>query len=114
MLEFNVLILSIFWGRIMKVGKFPLFLFVGAAASLACAEVSPPTEPPALPSAPTTPEPAGVAQPKIAEGVLFKSQRLKNDKGTNDYICTYRVAGTKRDVQLEESCPATMVFQLKK
>ena len=100
----------------MKVGNFALLLFVGVAASIAFAQASPPTEPPVLPSAPTAPtaEPAGVSQPKVAEGVLFKSQRLKNDKGTNDYICTYRVAGTKRDVQLDESCPATMVFQLKK
>ena len=101
----------------MRFGNSALCLFVGVAASLACAQASPPTEPPVLPSAPiapTTPEPAVVAPPKIAEGVLFKSQRLKNDKGTNDYICTYRVAGTKRDVQLDESCPATMMFQLKK
>ena len=101
----------------MKVGNFALLLFVGVAASFAFAQASPPTEPPVLPSAPTAPttaEPAGLSQPKIAEGVLFRSQRLKNDKGTNDFICTYRVAGAKRDVQLEESCPATMVFQLKK
>ena len=117
MLELYIFIESIFWGSIMKVGNFALLLFVGAAASIAFAQASPPTEPPVLPSAPTAPttaEPAGVSQPKIAEGVLFKSQRLKNDKGTNNFICTYRVAGIKRDVQLEESCPATMVFQLKK
>ena len=101
----------------MRAGNFALLLIVGFAASFAFGEVSPPTEPPALPSAPTAPTtavPAGVSQPKVAEGALFKSQRLKNDKGTNDYICTYRVAGTKRDVQLEESCPETMMFQLKK
>ena len=101
----------------MKVGNFALLLFVGFAARIAFAEVSPPTEPPVLPSAPTAPttaEPAGLSRPKVAEGALFKSQRLKNDKGINDYICTYRVAGTKRDVQLEESCPETMMFQLKK
>ena len=98
----------------MKVGNFALLLFVGISTSIAFAQASPPTGPPVPPSAPTTAEPAGVSQPKIAEGALFRSQRLKNDKGTNDYICTYRVAGTKRDVQLDESCPATMVFQLKK
>ena len=98
----------------MKVGNFALLLFVGVAASIAFAQSSPPSTPPALPSAPTTPEPAVVSPPKVAEGSLFKSQRLKNDKGTNDFICTYRVAGLKRDVQLAESCPETMVFQLKK
>ncbi len=91
-----------------------LLLLVGLAASIAFAQSSPPSTPPALPSAPTTPESAVVSPPKVAEGSLFKSQRLKNDKGTNDFICTYRVAGLKRDVQLDESCPETMVFQLKK
>ena len=98
----------------MKVGNFALLLFVGVAARIAFAQSSPPSTPPALPSAPTTPEPAVVSPPKVAGGSLFKSQRLKNDKGTNDFICTYRVAGLKRDVQLDESCPETMVFQLKK
>jgi hypothetical protein len=50
----------------------------------------------------------------VAEGVLMKSQRASGDKGTFEWICTYRVAGTTRNVQVDESCPQTMPFALKR
>jgi hypothetical protein len=50
----------------------------------------------------------------IIEGTLFKSQRSNNDKGKFEWICTYNVAGSRRSVQLDESCPSTLVFELKR
>jgi hypothetical protein len=48
------------------------------------------------------------------EGTLFKTQRSKNDKGKFEWVCTYSVANLKRSVLLDESCPSTMVFELKR
>jgi hypothetical protein len=50
----------------------------------------------------------------VAEGTLFKTQRSKNDKGRFEWVCTYSVANLKRSVLLDESCPSTMVFELKR
>ncbi len=75
-----------------------------------------PANPPALVTPPTTPEPPATAKPKTAEGTLFKSQRVAGDKGGvgSDWVCTYRVAGASKSVQLSESCPDTMRFELKR
>ena len=104
----------------MKIKNIAGALFVGVAANFVFAQTTAPGTPPLPPVpaiAPTPVEavaPVVPSQPKTAEGTLFKSQRMRNDKGTQDYICTYRIAGTKRDVLLDESCPESMVFQLKK
>ena len=75
-----------------------------------------PANPPAPVTPPTTPEAPATAKPKTAEGTLFKSQRVPGDKGGvgSDWVCTYRVAGTTKSVQLSESCPDTMRFELKR
>ena len=107
-------------GRMMKVSNIAVALVACVTANPVFAQTTAPATPPTsvvLVTAPTPPEPtvpAVATPPKTAEGTLFKSQRMRNDKGTQDYICTYRIAGTKRDVLLDESCPESMVFQLKK
>ena len=75
-----------------------------------------PANPPALVTPPTKPEAPATAKPKTAEGTLFKSQRVAGDKGGvgSDWVCTYRVAGASKSVQLSESCPDTMRFELKR
>ena len=75
-----------------------------------------PANPPALVTPPATPEAPAAAKPKTAEGTLFKSQRVAGDKGGvgSDWVCTYRVAGASKSVQLSESCPDTMRFELKR
>jgi hypothetical protein len=79
-----------------------------ASAALAQVPPAPPPEPPAVPAPPVLPKSA------IIEGTLFKSQRSNNDKGKFEWICTYNVAGSRRSVQLDESCPSTLVFELKR
>ena len=104
----------------MKVSNIAVALVACVTANPVFAQTTAPATPPTsvVPvTAPTPPEPtvpAVATPPKTAEGTLFKSQRMRNDKGTQDYICSYRIAGTKRDVLLDESCPESMVFQLKK
>ena len=75
-----------------------------------------PANPPAPVTPPTTPEAPATAKPKTAEGTLFTSQRVAGDKGGvgSDWVCTYRVAGASKSVQLSESCPDTMRFELKR
>ncbi len=95
----------------MKIRAIAALLLVGLSSSLAFAQSS---TPPA-PVVPTPlPEPSAVQQASMAEGTLMKSQRASNDKGKYEWICTYRVAGTTRSVQVDESCPQTMMFALKK
>ena len=84
-----------------------LTLFCG----LASAQTTQPTTPASPPAAP---DPSIVPQATMAEGVLLKSQRSSNDKGKFEWICTYRVGGTTRNVQVEESCPQTLRFALKR
>ena len=101
----------------MKVANIVVALVACVTANPVFAQTTAPATPPTSVVPVTAPEPtvpAITTPPKTAEGTLFKSQRMRNDKGTQDYICTYRVAGTKRDVLLDESCPGSMVFQLKK
>ena len=104
----------------MKIKNIAGALFVGVTANFVFAQTTAPGTPPSPPVPAIVPTPVEAvapvvpSQPKTAEGTLFKSQRMRNDKGTQDYICTYRIAGTKRDVLLDESCPESMVFQLKK
>ena len=101
----------------MKVSNIAVALVVGVTANPVFAQTTVPATPPMSVVPVTAPEPtvsAVTTPPKTAEGTLFKSQRMRNDKGTQDYICSYRIAGTKRDVLLDESCPESMVFQLKK
>ena len=101
----------------MDLKNIAVAVLFGMTAGLVVAQTTTPSAPP-VPAAPATaPAPAAPAassQPTVAEGALFKSQRMRNDKGTYNFICTYRIAGTKRDVLLDESCPESMVFQLKK
>lgn len=101
----------------MKIRATTALLLVGLSSSLVFAQSSklavPATPPvPAVPAPP--PEPSAVPQASMAEGTLMKSQRASNDRGKYDWICTYRVGGTTRSVQLDESCPQTMTFALKK
>ena len=104
----------------MKIRIIAAALFVGVTANFVFSEPTAPSTPPTPPVPATAPTPAEAVapavplSPKTVGGTLFKSQRMRNDKGTQDYICTYRIAGTKRDVLLDESCPESMVFQLKK
>ena len=101
----------------MKVSNIAVALVVCVTANPLFAQTTAPATPPTSVVPVTAPEPtvpAVATPPKTAEGTLFKSQRMRNDKGTQDYICTYRIAGMKRDVLLDESCPESMVFQLKK
>lgn len=96
-------------------------LLAGLAAlfgGIASAQTTAPTLPPVLPSAPASsppaPDPSIVPQATMAEGVLMKSQRGSNDRGKFEWICSYRIAGTTRSVQVDESCPQTMRFALKR
>jgi hypothetical protein len=105
----------------MKIRNIAAVLFFGLCANAALAQMPaipappPPPESPNPPPAPPAPPAASnVPAATIVEGALFKSQRATNDKGKFEWICTYRVAGTRRSVQLDESCPSTMVFDLKR
>ena len=100
----------------MNIRKIAALLCVGLSASVALAQSStPPTPPlPTPPLAPTSPEPPAAPQPNVVEGTLMRTQRANNDRGKYEWICTYRVAGTTRIVQVDESCPQTMPFALKK
>ena len=85
-------------------------LFVGLAATVFAQSDAPPK-----PSSPTTPaEPTAEPTRKVVEGTLMKTQRANNDKGKYEWICTYRVAGTNRSVLLDESCPQTLPFEVKR
>ncbi len=83
---------------------------VPPAAPLPAVAAEAPTNLPTPAEAPATPK------PKVAEGTLFKSQRVPGDKGGvgSDWVCTYRVGGASKSVQLNESCPDTMRFELKR
>jgi hypothetical protein len=100
----------------MKVASTAAMIFALFSTCVAFAQSGTPTPPapPAPPVPPASPEPTAGSQPKVAEGVLMKSQRASGDKGTFEWICTYRVAGTTRNVQVDESCPQTMPFALKR
>ena len=105
-------------------------LLAGLSTAIMFAQASEPAIPPAPPISPAAPLPATAAaenlptpaeapaapKPKVAEGTLFKSQRVAGDKGGvgSDWVCTYRVAGASKSVQLSESCPDTMRFELKR
>ena len=68
-----------------------------------------------VPAAPPTP-PAPPAAPKatVVEGTLFRTQRANGDRGSFVWLCTYNVAGSKRNVQFDESCPSTLAFELRR
>ena len=102
----------------MKIPTRLMALLLTLFCGLASAQTTEPTTPPAPPAAPASPpaapDPSIVPQATMAEGVLMKSQRASNDKGKFEWICTYRVGGTTRNVQVEESCPQTLRFALKR
>jgi hypothetical protein len=87
-----------------------VLLFAGLSFS-AFAQSDAPPKPPA-PPAPT--EPTAEQARRVVEGTLMKMQRANNDKGKYEWICTYRVEGTNRSVLLDESCPQTLPFELKR
>ncbi|MEO8102808.1 MAG: hypothetical protein ABI790_09790 [Betaproteobacteria bacterium] len=93
-----------------------MLLVLGAQIAQAQAPAAPAT--PAAPETPVAPvaPPAEPLAPKpaVVEGNLVQSQRASSDKGTFVWVCTYRVAGSRRSVQLDESCPSTLPFQLKR
>ncbi len=91
-----------------------LALFAGIAPAQTTESASPPVPLLAPASSPQAPDPSIVPQATMAEGVLMKSQRATNDRGKFEWICTYRIAGTTRSVQVDESCPQTMRFALKR
>ena len=93
---------------------FLLAFFAGIASAQTTEPASPSVPAPAPASPLPAPDPSIVPQATMAEGVLMKSQRASNDKGKFEWICTYRVAGTTRSVQVDESCPQTMRFALKR
>ena len=91
------------------------FVCLSAGVALSQPGLPPvPAAPAAAPVPPIPPEAAVDPQPKVVEGILMKSQRASSDRGKYEWVCTYRVAGTTRNVQLEESCPQSMPFALKK
>jgi len=101
----------------MNIRNIAASLFVCLSAGVGLAQPSSPPVPAAPPAAPVPPIPPEAAvdpQPKVVEGILMKSQRASSDRGKYEWVCTYRVAGTTRNVQLEESCPQSMPFALKK
>ena len=105
----------------MKLGNIAALLFVALATNVVFAQsetqpVSPAPTPPIKPVVPPVPvEPIAAQQPRVAEGVLVRSQRAtNNDKGTFEWVCTYRVDRSTRGVQLDESCPQTMPFSFKR
>lgn len=98
----------------MDLRNIAVVLSVALSASIALAQSEPPSAP-QPPSNPTPPEaPATPTQPTTVEGTLMKSQRANNDRGKYEWVCTYRVAGTTRNVLLEESCPQTLPFSVRK
>ncbi|MBL0122427.1 MAG: hypothetical protein IPP88_06735 [Betaproteobacteria bacterium] len=102
----------------MKINNISATLLVGLFVHGVSAQTSP-TPPSATPAAPVTtptpPPPATAASAAgVAEGTLFNSQRSISDKGKFEWVCTYRVANLKRSVLLDESCPATMMFELRR
>ena len=102
----------------MKIRNITAVLICALGASVASAQApaAPAApEPPASPAAPPAPTaPPTAPKTAIVEGTLFKTQRTNNDKGKFEWICTYNVAGSRRSVQLDESCPSSMVFELKR
>ena len=101
----------------MKCPNIAAVLVIGLASHIASAQTPVPSAPatPAPPAADAPPPAApAISKPTVAEGSLFKTQRQKNDKGKFEWVCTYSVEGLKRSVLLDESCPASMVFALKR
>lgn len=102
----------------MKIPTASMALLLVLFAGIASAQATEPASPSVPPSAPASPAPAPdpsiVPQATMADGVLLKSQRESNDKGKFEWICTYRISGTTRSVQLDESCPQMMRFALKR
>lgn len=100
----------------MKIKNIAAILFLGMCVNVAAAQTPVPAIPPQPPAAPPAqpPEPPAPSKPAVAEGTLVQSQRANGDTGKFFWICTYRVEGTKRGVQLDDSCPPTMLFQLKR
>lgn len=105
----------------MKLVNIAALLFVALSTNVVFAQSetqpAPPAPiPPVTPVVPPVPAvPIVAPQPRVAEGVLVRSQRAtNNDKGTFEWVCTYRVEGSTRGVQLDESCPPTMPFSFKR
>ncbi len=105
----------------MKLKNIATLLFITLSANVVFAQsetqpTQPAPPPPVTPVAPPAPvAPVSASQPRVAEGVLVRSQRANNsDKGTFEWVCTYRVEGSTRGVQLDESCPQTMPFSFKR
>ena len=99
-------------------------LFFGFCVHIASAQTpatpvapEPPAAAPAIPPAaalPAIPAPPAAPKSTIVEGTLIRSQRANDDRGKFTWICTFNVAGSKRNVQLDESCPATLPFDLRR
>ena len=96
-------------------------LFFGLCAHVASAQTpatpvppEPPAAAPAIPPAAALPAPPAAPKSTIVEGTLLRSQRANDDRGKFTWICTFNVAGSKRNVQLDESCPATLPFDLRR
>ena len=101
----------------MKISNIAAVLLCGLFTHAVSAQTpaSPPPDAPAAPAPTPVPSQAPSASTvNVAEGTLFKTQRSKNDKGKYEWVCTYSVANLKRSVLLDESCPSTMVFELKR
>lgn len=105
----------------MKIVNIAAALVFGLCTHAAIAQTPPaPTAPvtaaapeaPAEPSAP--PAPPAAPRATVVEGTLFRTQRGNGDRGSFVWLCTYNVAGSKRSVQFDESCPSTMRFELKR
>jgi hypothetical protein len=113
---FSRVIESIHENDSMNFRKIAATLFFGMCVNAALAQAPVPALPPEPPAAPPAPAPQPPAPPKpaVVEGALVQSQRSNSDTGKYVWVCTYRVDGTKRSVQLDDSCPSTMLFQLKR
>lgn len=98
----------------MKIGKLAALLLVCWPVAVAIAQSGTPPAPSAPQEPPSPPEPVAAPRPKLVDGVLMKSQRASSDRGKYEWVCTYRVAGTTRSVLLDESCPQTVPFELKR
>jgi hypothetical protein len=73
-----------------------------------------PAAPPPPPDPPPAPPPPDVPRVTAVEGTLTRSQRGLSDTRQIFWVCTYNVAGARRNVQLNESCPQTLPFEVRR
>lgn len=71
-------------------------------------------EPAPAESAPAPADPTAAPRTGVVEGTLVQTQRVEGDRASFVWVCTYRVAGARRSVQLDASCPSTMPFKIKR